>query len=133
MTRTTWRRAAAAAVVLAGMANAAGFRAAGASPAGAVKEFTVVAERFKFTPDRLEVNQGDTVRITVRSADGTHGFAIKRLRVEVVAPKGGQPATVEFVANQAGTFPITCSEYCGKGHSQMKGVLEVTPGKAASR
>lgn len=93
-----------------------------------VKEFTVVAERFKYTPDRLVVTQGDKVRIVVKSADGTHGFEIKKLKVQALVPKGGQPATLEFVANQPGTFTISCSEYCGRGHSHMRAVLEVLPG-----
>jgi cytochrome c oxidase subunit II len=125
MTTRSWQRAAVAAALLAGAAGSAGRATAGAAPRPAVKEFTVVAERYKFTPDRIEVNQGDTVRITLKSADGTHGFAVKKLKVEQTVPKGGQPVTVEFVAGTAGSFSIACSEYCGKGHSQMKGILEV--------
>ncbi|HEY3384406.1 MAG TPA: cupredoxin domain-containing protein [Vicinamibacterales bacterium] len=96
-----------------------------------VKEITVVAERFKFTPDRIEVNQGDVVRLVVHSADGTHGLAIKKLKQDVEVPKGGKPVTIEFVADLAGTFPITCSEYCGRGHKQMTALLVVNPASAA--
>jgi|WetSurMetagenome_2_1015567.scaffolds.fasta_scaffold356181_2 cytochrome c oxidase subunit II len=130
--RWAWARAAATTLLVAGLAGGVRLPAAGA--ASAVKEVTVIAERFKFTPDRIEVNRGDTVRITIRSADGSHGFAIKRLKVDTFVPKGGQPVTVEFVAGQEGSFPITCSEYCGRGHSQMKGVLDVAgPGQAERR
>jgi len=96
-------------------------------PTSAVKEFTVVAERYAFTPSRIEVNEGDRVRITLKSADGTHGFAIRRLKVQQEIPKGGTPVTVEFVADQPGTFEIKCSEYCGRGHSDMKATLVVSP------
>jgi cytochrome c oxidase subunit II len=126
MRTAAWKRVAAVVGIAAGLSGG-GRATAGAAGQGAVKEFTVVAERYKFTPDRIEVTQGDTVRITVRSADGTHGFAIKRLKVEASVAKGGAPTTVEFVAGQPGTFAITCSEYCGRGHSQMKAVLEVVP------
>ena len=98
-----------------------------ASQGGELREFTVVAERFKFTPDRLEVNQGDRVRVTVRSADSTHGWEVKAFDLDLLAKKGGRPETSEFVADRAGTFPINCSEYCGKGHDTMKGVLVVHP------
>lgn len=99
-----------------------------------VKEIEVVAERFKFTPDRIEVGQGDHVRLTIRSADGTHGFAIKKLKLDVDVPRGGKPVVLEFDADQAGSFPISCSEYCGRGHSRMKALLvvdgpEATAGK----
>ena len=99
-------------------------------PAGppAVREIEVVAEKFKFTPERIEVTQGDRVRVTVRSADVSHGWEVKALDVDAFARKGGRPETVEFVADRAGTFEITCSEYCGRGHKRMKGVLVVNPG-----
>ena len=90
-----------------------------------VKEFTMVAERFKFTPDRIEVQQGDQVRITIRSADSSHGFEIKKLKVDEFIPKGGKPVTVQFVAAVPGEFPIDCSEYCGRGHEGMRAVLVV--------
>lgn len=91
-----------------------------------VRTFEVVTRRFAFTPDRLEATRGDHVRVVLRSADGTHGFAIKKLKVDVDVPKGGEPVVVEFDADQAGSFPISCSEYCGRGHSRMKGLLVVS-------
>ncbi len=127
MTNVSWRQLTAGAAIAACVGGAAAFRPATLAAQGGVKEFTIVAERYKFTPERIEVNQGDTVRITVKSADGTHGFAIKKLHVETTVPKGGQPATVEFVADKAGSYEISCSEYCGRGHSHMKAVLEVAP------
>lgn len=117
-----------AVAVMVAAASGVGLALAPAPHQGAaVKEFEVVAERFKFTPDHLVVNQGDTVRLTVRSADGTHGFQIKKLKVDTKVPKGGKQVAVEFVADKAGEFPITCSEYCGRGHSHMKAMLEVLP------
>lgn len=93
-----------------------------------VKEFTIVAARYSFTPDHIEVQQGDRVRITVRSADGTHGFTIKKLNVDTEVPRGGEPVTVEFVADRAGVFTISCSHYCGLGHSHMRAELVVNQG-----
>lgn len=90
-----------------------------------VKDFEVVAQRFSFTPERLDVTRGDHVRLTVRSADGTHGLAIKTLKLDIQVPKGGTPVVLEFDADQSGSFPITCSEYCGRRHSKMKGLLVV--------
>jgi cytochrome c oxidase subunit II len=94
----------------------------------------VVAKRFSYTPDRFEATRGDHVRLTIRSADGTHGFAIKKLKLDVQVPRGGAPVVLEFDADQAGEFPVTCSEYCGKGHNDMKALLVVKePGAATSR
>lgn len=90
-----------------------------------VKTIDVVASRFQFEPATITVTQGDNVRLRLRSADRTHGLAIKAFRVKVLIPKTGEAATVEFVADQAGAFDITCSEYCGLGHAGMQGRLVV--------
>jgi heme/copper-type cytochrome/quinol oxidase subunit 2 len=75
---------------------------AGQASSRPVKTIEVVAQRFSFTPDRVEVNRGDHVRLVVRSADGTHGLAIKRLKLNVEVPKGGKPVVLEFDADEAG-------------------------------
>jgi cytochrome c oxidase subunit 2 len=90
-----------------------------------VKTIDVTASRFQFDPATITVALGDTVRLRLRSADRSHAFAIKAFRVKTLIPKGGETVTVEFVADQAGTFAFTCSEYCGTGHSGMKGTLVV--------
>ena len=93
--------------------------------AGDVKTIDVTASRFQFEPAIISVAQGDSVRLRLHSADRSHAFAIKAFRVKALIPKGGETVTVEFVADQAGTFAFTCSEYCGTGHSEMKGMLVV--------
>ncbi len=94
-----------------------------------VREVSVIAERFEFQPSRIEVEQGDHVKITVRSADGTHGFEIRRFGIHAKVPRDGEPITVEFDADRAGTFEIKCFEYCGMGHRRMKATLVVNPAR----
>jgi cytochrome c oxidase subunit 2 len=95
--------------------------------ADGVREFRVTAKKYEFVPARLEVAEGDTVRIVIHSADSTHGIGIKALDVKTEVPKNGEPVTLEFVADQAGEFVITCTKWCGKGHKSMKGTLIVRP------
>ena len=90
-----------------------------------VKTIDVTASQFRFEPGTISVVEGDTVRLRLRSADRTHGIGIKAFRVKALIPKVGGAVTVEFVADRAGTFDITCSEYCGTGHRAMKGKLIV--------
>lgn len=90
-----------------------------------VHAFEIAASRFQFQPEVLDVPQGELVRLTLRSTDTTHGIAIPAFGVKAVIPKGGEPVTVEFVADRAGNFPLQCSEYCGFGHRRMKGRLVV--------
>src|SRR5262245_15581374 len=42
----------------------------------AEKTFEITAKRFAFEPATIEVTQGDTVKLTVKSSDSTHGFEI---------------------------------------------------------
>lgn len=85
----------------------------------------VVAKRFSFEPSRIEVKEGERVRLVVTSADGVHGIEIKKFKVSKKIPRGGEAVTIEFVANAPGQFPILCSEYCGNDHDDMKGMLVV--------
>ncbi len=94
--------------------------------AGEVREFTVTAKKYAFEPATFEVNEGDRVRLIVTATDTDHGIKIKKLQVDQLAEKA-ETTTVEFVATQAGTFTILCSEWCGKGHKKMKATLVVRP------
>jgi len=92
------------------------------------KVFEIVARRFSFEPATVEVIEGETVRLLVRSADGPHGVEIKAFKVKKAVPRakeGDSPVTIEFVAAAAGEYPILCSEYCGNGHKDMTGTLIV--------
>ena len=97
--------------------------------ASAPRVIEVIASRFAFEPARIEVTEGERIRLVVTSADGVHGVAIKKFRVEETIPRGGTPVTIDFVASSAGEFPLLCSEYCGKGHDDMKSMLVVSARK----
>jgi len=97
--------------------------------ASAPRVIEVVAKRFAFEPGRIEATEGERLRLVITSADGVHGVGIKKFRVEKTVPRGGTPVTIDFVASAAGEFPILCSEYCGNGHDEMKGLLVVAARK----
>jgi cytochrome c oxidase subunit 2 len=92
---------------------------------GEPREIPVVAQRFTFEPARIDVTEGERIRLVVSSADGVHGLEIKKFKVNKKVPRGGDKITIDFVASAPGEFPIVCSEYCGKGHEEMKGTLVV--------
>ena len=85
----------------------------------------ITAKRFEFEPSHIDIDEGETVRLIVRSADGMHGLSIKKLKVAEDIPRGGDPVTIEFTATAPGEYEILCTEYCGKGHSAMRGLLVV--------
>ena len=97
--------------------------------ASALRVIEVVAKRFAFEPARIEVTEGEHNRLVVTSADGVHGVGIKKFKVDKLVPRGGDAVTIDFVASAEGEFPILCSEYCGKGHEEMTGMLVVSARK----
>jgi cytochrome c oxidase subunit 2 len=97
-----------------------------APQSSAPRTIEVVARRFAFEPATIEVTVGERVRLLVRSADGVHGVGIRKFKVNTLVPRGGAPVAIEFVASEAGTFPLVCSEACGDGHADMRGSLVVT-------
>ena len=88
-----------------------------------VHEIQIVASKFAFEPAVIQVTAGEPVRLVIRSKDSVHGFAIRKLKIDVQVPKGGDAAVVEFVAPAPGRFEVACSEFCGSGHGQMKAAL----------
>ena len=88
-----------------------------------VHEVQIVASRFTFEPAFVQVVAGESVRIVLRSKDGTHGFSIPKLKIDLRIPGSGDPVTAEFTAPAAGEYEIACSEFCGRGHGQMKAAL----------
>ena len=48
--------------------------AALASNQGTMREFTIEASKFSYSPHRISVNQGDTVVLRLRPQDVSHGL-----------------------------------------------------------
>ena len=88
----------------------------------------MTGENFKFLMDGkdnpdLKVKVGDTVKIIFTSTDGFHDWVVTEYAATQKV-KAGETATVEFVADKAGTFEYFCSvgSHRAKG---MKGKLIV--------
>src|SRR5207247_1008548 len=88
-----------------------------------VHDVQIVATQYAFEPATIHVTAGESVRLVIRSNDVVHGFSIPALKIDARIPAGGEPITVEFVAPSPGQYDITCSEYCGAGHGQMRASL----------
>lgn len=85
----------------------------------------IVARRFSFDPAEVTATAGERIRLSITSADGVHGLEIKKFKIKQEVPRGGKAVIVDFTATEAGRFPILCSEYCGKDHDAMTGMLVV--------
>lgn len=98
----------------AGVSNDAGSTAqvevsTGVSIGNNIKEFTVVAGNFTFTPNVMTVNKGDTVKIIFKNNQGFHDFVIDEFGVKSEQGQGPFEETLTFVADQAGSFEYYCS------------------------
>ena len=68
----------------------------------------------------------------MRSEDVIHSMFIPAFRVKRdVVP--GRYAALWFNATRTGAFPLTCAEYCGTSHSDMKGTVFVHPAKPTGK
>lgn len=88
------------------------------------REFTIVAEGHRFSPDRIEVTENDLVKVTLRSVDQSYTFAIDAYRI-VKRARAGQTISFEFRANQPGTFPFYCNMSADPRCKEMRGTLVV--------
>lgn len=84
------------------------------------------ARKFSFTPNIIEVNKGDTVKIRFISEDVHHGFFLDGYQVNTSA-RPGQDGSLTFVADKTGRFSYRCSVACGVFHPYMAGYLTVVP------
>ncbi|MBL8097476.1 MAG: Sec-dependent nitrous-oxide reductase [Anaerolineales bacterium] len=93
-------------------------------------EIWMTVIRSHFTPERIEINQGDHViwHLTnlERTPDATHGFALGGYNINL-SLEPGEARTVEFDATQPGTFIYYCTEFCSALHLEMLGYFLVKP------
>jgi nitrous-oxide reductase len=97
---------------------------------GKVVDVYMTAVRSHFVPDRIEVEQGDTVNLHITSLeqaeDVTHGFTINMHNIDL-SLEPGKHENATFKADVAGVFPMYCTEFCSALHLEMAGYLLVKP------
>jgi nitrous-oxide reductase len=92
----------------------------------------MTAIRSHFTPDQIEVSQGEKVHLHItsleQSEDQVHGFASNMYNINL-SLEPGKHENVEFVADAAGVYPMYCTEFCSALHLEMMGYFLVKPKK----
>ena len=93
-------------------------------------EIWMTAVRSHFTPDRIEIQQGDHVIWHITnvdtSKDATHGLAVPGYNINL-SLEPGETATMEFDATMDGVFPFYCTEFCSALHLEMAGYFLIEP------
>ncbi|MBI1882500.1 MAG: Sec-dependent nitrous-oxide reductase [Chloroflexi bacterium] len=97
---------------------------------GNTVEVFMTAVRSHYTPEHVEIEQGDHViwHITniERAYDATHGFSIPGYNINL-SLEPGEAETFEFDADQSGVFSYYCTEFCSALHLEMTGYFTVKP------
>ena len=101
----------------------------------------ISAKKYEFTPNEIQVKQGEKVELRVHSEDETHGVKLDAYP-EGAKAKGdpglvfsepdqngkvekGMDQVVDFTPQEPGTYDFKCAKICGMGHGKMKGKVIV--------
>lgn len=95
----------------------------------------MTAVRSHYTPEVVQVNQGDDVTWHItsleRTPNATHGLAISAYNVNLTL-NPGETETIHFVASRAGVFSFYCTKFCSALHLEMTGYLVIKPAGTAT-
>jgi heme/copper-type cytochrome/quinol oxidase subunit 2 len=72
-----------------------------------------------FSPNEIEVTQGQEVTLELTSVEGTHSLSIPAFGVTSAEVGPGQTAVVTFKADKPGEFAILCASQCGGQHEAV--------------
>jgi cytochrome c oxidase subunit 2 len=84
----------------------------------------ITAKRFAFSPDKITLKKGQTVKIRLHSEDVTHGFFLRPLKLDEEIP-AGQTIEVTVTPQTAGNFTTICDHFCGANHGNMNMTIVV--------
>lgn len=82
----------------------------------------ITAKRFAFSPEKIMLKKGKTVKLSLHSEDVTHGFFLRPLKLDEEIPAG---ETKEVTVTPQGTFTTICDHFCGANHGKMNMTIVV--------
>lgn len=90
----------------------------------------MTAVRSHFTPEHIEVKQGEHVFFHITNTDkvkdAIHGFGLSEYNISLSLDPG-ETVNFDFIADKVGTFSYYCTEFCSALHLEMTGYLQVKP------
>lgn len=84
----------------------------------------LTARRFAFAPDQITIKKGEPVVLEINTEDVKHGFTLPDFGVRADI-KPGAPTRVRLTPDKTGRFTFACDVFCGEGHEEMSGTLNV--------
>ncbi|MDF1522258.1 MAG: c-type cytochrome [Trueperaceae bacterium] len=89
-------------------------------------EVSLVGQAFNWTPETVRVPVGAEITFYLTARDVIHGWQVENtnLNVEVIP---GEVSRLIATFDDVGRYRVSCNEYCGIGHQNMIGWIEVVP------
>ncbi|MDX9893471.1 MAG: cupredoxin domain-containing protein [Patescibacteria group bacterium] len=87
--------------------------------ANEAKVFNISGTNFAFSQTEITVKKGDRVVINFTSTDGFHDWVVDEFGAATKQVMTGDSSSVEFIADQAGTFEY----YCSVGQHRQMGMI----------
>ena len=121
MTGGRWNRGSGIVLVLLVMLAGVRMMARAASEPRVVE---ITAKRFAFVPDKVTLKRGETVTLRLHSEDVTHGFFMRKLKIDTDV-EAGKTTDVTITPDTTGSFTTICDHFCGANHGNMKMTIDV--------
>lgn len=89
-------------------------------------QVSLVGQAFSWQPETVRLPVGAEVEFYLTARDVIHGWQVERtnMNVEVIP---GEVSRLRYTFSRPGTYRVSCNEYCGIGHQNMIGWIEVVP------
>jgi cytochrome c oxidase subunit 2 len=87
-----------------------------AQAAGEPRVVELTAKRFAFTPDKITLKKGETVTLRLHSEDVTHGFFMRKLKIDTEV-EAGKTTDLTITPETAGSYTTICDHFCGANHA----------------
>jgi cytochrome c oxidase subunit 2 len=89
------------------------------------KVIKILARRFSYSPNHLDLKLGVPVVLEFKTADVLMGFNAPDFQVRAdIVP--GKVVRVPLTPDKVGTFTFLCDIFCGSGHETMSGTITVS-------
>jgi len=102
----------------------AAYQSVGGAHADDIPVIEITAKRFAFSPNKITLKKGQTVKLRLHSEDVDHGFFLRPLKLDELIPAGGTDE-VTITPQAAGTFMTICDHFCGANHGNMNMTIVV--------
>ncbi|GGH54177.1 cytochrome C oxidase subunit II [Paenibacillus silvae] len=111
-----WLAACMLILVLAACGNANDSNSQASEPEVAASEQLVIkASNYEFDQPEYRIKKGVPVKIVYENVNGNHGLLVPELNLQLDTQKNSKVITPD----KAGEFEMSCSVFCGSGHSSM--------------